>query len=103
MNQANLGKKPLFTDEQLIPAAAAAKKFGAMSDRAQSSPLFVTGKQGKPKTVILGYELYLKIYARLAELEEAEHARVLATRLGEITKDPISNSVPWRSVRKSNG
>ena len=45
MNQANPGKKPLFTDEQIIPAAAAAKKFGAMSDRAQSIPLFVTGKQ----------------------------------------------------------
>ena len=25
-----MGKKPLFTDDQLIPAAAAAKKFGAM-------------------------------------------------------------------------
>lgn len=102
MNQANPGKKPLFTDEQIIPAAAAAKKFGAMSDRAQSSPLFVTGKQGKPKTVILGYELYLKIYARLAELEEAEHARSLATRLEEIKQDPIGNSVAWRSVRKTN-
>ncbi len=102
MNHPNPGKKPLFSDEQLIPAAAAAKKFGAMSDRAQSSPLFVTGKQGKPKTVILGYELYLKIYARLAELEEAEHAHVLATRLEEINQDPLGNSVPWRSVRKTN-
>ncbi len=103
MNHPNLGKKPLFTDEQLIPAAAAAKKFGAMSDRAQSSPLFVTGKQGKPKTVILGYELYLRIYARLAELEEAEHARSLTTRLEEINQDPIGNSVAWRSVQKTNG
>jgi hypothetical protein len=39
MNRPNPERKPLFTDEQLIPAAAAAKKFGAMSERAQSGPL----------------------------------------------------------------
>jgi hypothetical protein len=62
----------------------------------------VTGKQGKPKTVILGYDLYLNIYARLAELEEAEHAQILAARLDEINQDPNGNSVLWRSVRKTN-
>ena len=98
-----IGKKPLFTDDQLIPAAVAAKKFGAMSDRAQDGPLFVTGKQGKPKTVLLGYDLYLKIYARLAELEETVYDRTLEKRLDEIRQDPLGNSVPWRSVRKTNG
>lgn len=39
---------------------------------------------------------------RLAELEKAEHARSLATRLEEIKQDPLGNSVEWRSVRKTN-
>lgn len=103
MGAAVMEKKPLFSDDQLIPAADAAKKFGAMSDRAQNVPLFVTGKQGKPKTVMIGYELYAKIYARLAELEENENDRILQERLEEIKQDPIGNSVSWRSVRRTNG
>lgn len=96
-------EKPRFTDEQLIPATEAAKKFGDTQERAQKLPLFVTGKQGKIKTVIIGYDLYEKIYARLAELEEIENERILSQRLAEIEADPIGNSVSWRAVRRTNG
>ena len=103
MGGAVMEKKPLFNDDQLISASDAAKKFGVMSDRAQNIPLYVTGNQGKPKTVILGYELYVKFYARLAELEEAENDRILQERLAEIKQNPMGNSVSWKSVRKTNG
>lgn len=102
MSVAVMGKKPLFNDDQLVQASDAAKKFGAIQDRAQNLPLFVTGKHGKPKTVIIGYDLYKKIYARLTQLEEAENDRILCQRLEEIEKDPVGNSVSWRSVRRTN-
>jgi hypothetical protein len=96
-------QKPLFSDDQLIQASEAAKKFGIMQERAQNFPLFVTGKQGKIKTVLLGYGLFKKIYARLAELEEAENDRILRQRLDEVEKDAIGNSVPWDAIRRTNG
>lgn len=95
--------KPLFSDEQLVQASEAAKKFGTIQERAQNIPLFVTGKNGKVKTVMLGYDLYKKIYARLAELEESENGRILRHRLDEIEEDPIGNSVSWGAIRRTNG
>lgn len=96
-------RKPLFDIDQLIPATDAAKQFGKMSDRAQEQPLFVTGKKGTPKTVLIGYELYEQIYARLAELEEIMNDRVLQERFEEVKKDPVGSSVSWRSVRRTHG
>ena len=95
-------KKPVFTEDQLITASDAAKKFGAMSNRAQKLPLFVTQKTGKPKTVLIGYKLYEKIYSRLAELEEASNNIVIEKRLNEIKADPIGNSVSWRDIRRTD-
>lgn len=101
MGAAVLEKEPLFSDDQLIPATQAAKKFGAMQTRAQKEPLFVTGKQGKPNTVMIGFSLYKKIYARLAELEEAEYDRVVYARMRELDENP-TETVSWRSVRRTS-
>ena len=102
MEAAVNSKKPLFDVDQLIRATDAAKQFGKMSDRAQAQPLFVTGKAGTPKTVLIGYELYERMYARLAELEEIMNDRVLQERLEEVKRDPVESSVSWRAVRRTN-
>ena len=96
------GRKPLFDVDQLIRATDAAKQFGKMSDRAQAQPLFVTGKAGTPKTVLIGYELYERMYARLAELEETMNDQELQARLEEVKRDPAESSVSWRAVRRTN-
>ena len=102
MEAALNGKKPLFDVDQLVRATDAAKQFGKMSDRAQAQPLFVTGKTGTPKTVLSGYELYERMYARLVELEETINNQVLQARLEEVKKDPVGSSVSWRAVRRTN-
>lgn len=103
MGASAMEQKPLFNEDQLIQASEAAKKFGAMQERAQNLPLFVTGKHGKIKTVLLGYDLFKRMYARLAELEEAENDHILRQRLDEIEEDIIGNSVSWEAIRRTNG
>ncbi len=92
-------EKPTFTKEQLVSAATASKKFGDLRKRAQNCPLFITDN-GNVDTVVIGYDVYEKMFQRLIELEEKEEARLLVERMEQLDKDP-SIAIPWKTVRRT--
>ena len=85
-----------------------------MEFRWENAPIFLVCLLGIVAVGLLIHYYYIKrklqsvsrdsqeLLSLAAELEEAEHARGIATRLEEIKQDPIGNSVAWRSVRKTN-
>ncbi|SDR57506.1 prevent-host-death family protein [Rhizobiales bacterium GAS191] len=64
-----------------VPAAEVSKNFGAYQDAAIREPVIIT-KNGRPRTVLLAYEDFLRLSKRdrrvelTAELSEAEIAAV---------------------------
>jgi len=73
-----------------VTAAQVSKNFGAYQDAAVREPVVIT-KNGRPRTVLMAYEDYLRLskrdrrVQRTADLSEAEIAAVEAA---EITPDP---------------
>lgn len=92
-------EKPKFDTDQLISASDAAKRFGDLRKKAQEAPQFIMDN-GKVNTVVIGYEYYEQLFARLMELEEAEATRMLGARIECLESDPASG-IRWRSVRRS--
>lgn len=90
--------KPVFSREQLIPAAVAAKKFGAVRRDAKKNTQFITDN-GQVDSVVLGIEYYEQMFARLQELEEQDEARILLERIERLEKDPGS-AIPWDAIKR---
>lgn len=73
-----------------VTAAQVSKNFGAYQDAAVREPVVIT-KNGRPRTVLMAYEDYLRLskrdrrVQRTADLSDAEIAAVEAA---EITPDP---------------
>lgn len=91
-------KKPTFSADQLVSASTAAKTFGAIRKKAKTAPQFITDN-GEVDTVVLEYNYFEEMYARLQELEEKEEDRVLQQRIERLEENP-SVAVPWKSVRR---
>lgn len=73
-------EKPSFTADQLISASNAAKNFGELRKKAKNLPQFITDN-GEVDTVVVGYDYFEKMYARLKELEAKEEAFILQERM----------------------
>ncbi|TCN32991.1 type II toxin-antitoxin system Phd/YefM family antitoxin [Sinorhizobium americanum] len=56
-----------------VAAAAVSKNFGAYQDAAVREPVIIT-KNGRPRTVLIAYEDYLRLSRRDAELAAVEKA-----------------------------
>lgn len=91
--------KPTFGADQLVSSSDATRNFGKLRKKAKNAPQFITDN-GTVDTVILDYKYYEHLYTRLMELEEAEEARILRTRIDRLEKDP-SVGVPWHKARRS--
>ena len=79
-----------------VTAAQVSKNFGAYQDAAVREPVVIT-KNGRPRTVLMAYEDYLRLskrdrrVQRTANLSDAEIAAVEAA---EITPDPADLNAP---------
>ena len=79
-----------------VTAAQVSKNFGAYQDAAVREPVVIT-KNGRPRTVLMAYEDYLRLskrdrrVQRTANLSDAEIAAVEAA---EITPDPALLDAP---------
>lgn len=79
-----------------VTAAQVSKNFGAYQDAAVREPVVIT-KNGRPRTVLMAYEDYLRLskrdrrVQRTADLSDAEIAAVEAA---EITPDPALLDAP---------
>ena len=91
-------EKPKFDTDQLISASDAAKRFGELRRKAQDAQQFILDN-GKVNTVVIGYEYYEQLFARLMELEEAEEIRMLSSRIARLEREP-SSGVSWRNIRQ---
>ena len=71
-----------------VTAAAVSKNFGAYQDAAVREPLIIT-KNGRPRTVLIAYEDYLRLMRRerRVELTSALDANELAA-VEKSTMDP---------------
>lgn len=70
-----------------VTAAAVSKNFGAYQDAAVRDPVIIT-KNGRPRTVLIAYEDYLRLTKRdrrvelTSALDEADLAAVEASLMG---------------------
>lgn len=92
-------EKPAFTVDQLVPASQAAKNFGELRKKAREKPIAITDNGGVD-TIVIGYEYFEQMYARLMELEQQNEKRVLSVRIARLDKDP-SLAIPWRTIREN--
>lgn len=99
MGDVTLMNKPTFTVDQLIPASQAAKNFGGLRKKAKEKPIAITDN-GDVDTIVVGYEYFEQMYARLMQLEQLEEERTLTERVARLDKDPTL-AIPWRSIRKN--
>lgn len=91
--------KPVFSRDQLVSSADAAKKFGAVRKKAQEKPQFITDN-GHVDSVILGIEYFEQMFSRLKELEKQEENRILLERIERLEKYPDS-AIPWKAVKRT--
>jgi prevent-host-death family protein len=83
-----------------VTAAAVSKSFGAYQDAAVRAPVIIT-KNGRPRTVLLAYEDYMRLAKRdrrvdlTAELSEAEIKAVEEADMGP-DFDHLNSELPIR-------
>jgi len=91
--------KPTFNKGQLVTSTEASKRFGELRKKAKETPQFIT-ENGKVETVVLDYDYFESLFARMMELEQKEEAGILVERITRLEESP-ELGVPWRSIRRS--
>jgi PHD/YefM family antitoxin component YafN of YafNO toxin-antitoxin module len=91
--------KPTFDVDQMTNSTDAAKKFGDLRKKAKELPQYITDN-GSVDSVLIGYDLFEKIYDRLTRLEDEEESRILLQRIERIDRNPAS-AISWKSVRRN--
>jgi len=89
-------EKPKFTTEQIVSASYAAKRFGEVRKNAKEAPQFISDNN-KIETVVINYEHFEDMYARLRDLEEYKFYQEIARRVQDSKENP-QNSRSLREV-----
>ncbi|WKB36319.1 type II toxin-antitoxin system Phd/YefM family antitoxin [Terrilactibacillus sp. S3-3] len=86
--------KPKFSEDQIIPASIATKKFSQVRKQAKEKPQVITDNQ-KFDSVILDYKQYEKMYERIQYLEDKLIYQA-AARINEFNSHP-DQAIPLKS------
>jgi prevent-host-death family protein len=79
-----------------VTAAEVSKNFGAYQDAAVREPVVIT-KNGRPRTVLLAYEDFVRLTKRDRQVQrtvELSDAEIAAVESAEMTPDPEHLSTP---------
>lgn len=90
--------KPTFNVDQLITSTEASKRFGEIRKKAQQEPQYITDN-GNVDTVMIGYDLFEKLYDRLSQLEQLEEERTLLQRIERLEQNPTA-ARSWNEIRR---
>lgn len=92
--------KPTFNVDQLITSTDASKRFGEIRKKAQQEPQYITDN-GNVDTVMIGYNLFEKLYDRLSQLEQLEEERILLQRIERLEQNPTA-ARSWNDIRRES-
>lgn len=90
--------KVVFGRDQVVTSTQASKNFGQMKRRAQTGPLFVSGRDAGIDTVIISFDDFEAMATELEQLREQSFYDEAARRVREADADPNHEGIPLQEV-----